>query len=67
MLQAPPKQSHLHAKLHCILFQKTGIVRLSYGVRTNTGFNKNAGIYVIGFNNFMPTLTKRKKNSQEKL
>jgi hypothetical protein len=33
MLQAPPKQSHLHTKLHCNVSQKTEIVNLCHGTR----------------------------------
>ena len=66
MLQTPPKQSHLHTKLHCTVSQKTGIVCLSHGIRINSGFNqKNAGVYLTGFNFFIPTLTQRKQKPKE--
>ena len=67
MLQAPPKQSHLHTKLHCNVFQKTVIEHLSHGIRIHSGFNqKNAGINVTGFNFFTPTLTQRKQRPKKK-
>jgi hypothetical protein len=41
-------------------------VRLSHGIRINSGFNKkNAEIYVTGFDFFMPTLTERKQKPKK--